>query len=74
MPRKSSKPQAPVAAAAVATPAIAAAPRGRASWSGMLRLSLVTVPVKAYPAASSTEALLLPPRAAQEPLISGVFP
>jgi DNA end-binding protein Ku len=28
---------------------------GRASWSGLLRLSLVVVPVKAYPATSSTE-------------------
>jgi hypothetical protein len=35
-------------------PAAAAAPRGRASWSGLLRLSLVTVPVKAYPAISIT--------------------
>ena len=32
----------------------AAAPRGRASWSGLLRLSLVAVPVKAYPATSTT--------------------
>ena len=29
------------------------APRGRASWSGLLRLSLVAVPIKAYPAVSS---------------------
>jgi DNA end-binding protein Ku len=28
--------------------------RGRPSWSGLLRLSLVSVPVKAYPAVSST--------------------
>jgi len=34
----------------------AAAPRGRASWSGLLRLSLVAVPVKAYPAISTTPA------------------
>ena len=27
-----------------------AGPRGRPSWSGLLRLSLVTVPVKAFPA------------------------
>jgi len=27
---------------------------GRASWSGLLRLSLVAVPIKAYPATSST--------------------
>ena len=32
----------------------AAAPRGRASWSGLLRLSLVSVPVKAYPATTTT--------------------
>jgi DNA end-binding protein Ku len=31
----------------------AAAPRGRASWSGLLRLSLVAVPVKAYPATAT---------------------
>jgi DNA end-binding protein Ku len=31
-------------------------PRGRPSWSGLLRLSLVGVPVKAYPAVSSTSA------------------
>jgi DNA end-binding protein Ku len=31
-------------------------PRGRPSWSGLLRLSLVTLPVKAYPAVSSTPA------------------
>jgi DNA end-binding protein Ku len=30
-----------------------APPRGRPSWSGLLRLSLVSVPVKAYPAVSS---------------------
>jgi DNA end-binding protein Ku len=29
-------------------------PRSRPSWSGLLRLSLVTVPVKAYPAVSSS--------------------
>jgi len=33
---------------------LAPAPRGRASWSGLLRLSLVAVPIKAYPAASTT--------------------
>ena len=32
----------------------AASPRGRASWSGLLRLSLVTIPVKAYPATTTT--------------------
>ena len=31
-------------------------PRGRPSWSGLLRLSLVTVPVKAYPAVSTSSA------------------
>jgi DNA end-binding protein Ku len=30
------------------------ASRGRSSWSGILRISLVAVPVKAYPAVSST--------------------
>ena len=40
----------PEAAAA----AVAAGPRGRASWSGLLKLSLVAVPVKAYPAVSSS--------------------
>jgi DNA end-binding protein Ku len=38
----------------IASPA-PAAPRGRASWSGLLRLSLVAVPVQAYPAVSSTD-------------------
>src|SRR6516162_7526502 len=33
--------------------AAAAPARGRASWSGLLRLSLVAVPVKAYPATST---------------------
>jgi DNA end-binding protein Ku len=37
--------------------ATAAAPRGRASWSGLLRLSLVAIPVKAYPATSSAPEL-----------------
>lgn len=32
-----------------------AAPLGRASWSGFLQFSLVVVPVKAYPAVSTTE-------------------
>jgi DNA end-binding protein Ku len=35
------------------------APRGRASWSGLLRLSLVAVPVKAYPAVASGETIQL---------------
>ena len=56
MPRKSSKTAAAAAPPAVAAlPATAAAPRGRASWSGLLRLSLVAVPVKAYPATSSSD-------------------
>ena len=41
----------PDAAALSAT--AAAASRGRASWSGLLKLSLVAVPVKAYPATVS---------------------
>src|SRR5882724_6753403 len=41
---------APVAQAARGAPPA----RGRPSWSGLLRLSLVSVPVKAYPAVSST--------------------
>jgi DNA end-binding protein Ku len=32
-----------------------ASTRGRASWSGVLRLSLVAVPIKAYPAASTSQ-------------------
>jgi DNA end-binding protein Ku len=42
-------------------PALAAsapAPRGRPSWSGLLRLSLVSVPVKAYPAVSTSSVTL----------------
>jgi DNA end-binding protein Ku len=54
-------PPAATGAAAVAangSPASWAAPppRGRPSWSGLLRLSLVSVPVKAYAAVSSTSA------------------
>src|SRR5262245_36945056 len=30
---------------------------GRSSWSGLLRISLVTIPVKAYPAVSSTSSV-----------------
>jgi hypothetical protein len=41
---------APVAQAARGAPPA----RGRPSWSGLLRLRLVSVPVKAYPAVSST--------------------
>ena len=44
------------AAESMAAPA-ASAPRGRASWSGLLRLSLVAIPVKAYPATSTAPEL-----------------
>jgi DNA end-binding protein Ku len=44
----------PEAATNAADPAGAAGPRGRSSWSGLLRLSLVTVPVKAYAVHIST--------------------
>ena len=44
-------------AASTAANAATAAPLGRASWSGFLRLSLVVVPVKAYPAVSTTETI-----------------
>jgi DNA end-binding protein Ku len=37
-----------------ALPTGATGPSGRPSWSGLLRLSLVAVPVKAYPTRSST--------------------
>ena len=36
-----------------ASAGLAPSPRGRATWSGLLRLSLVSVPVKAYPAVVS---------------------
>ena len=39
------------------SPAAAPGSRGRASWSGLLRLSLVAVPVKAYPAVSTSDAV-----------------
>jgi len=39
-----------------ASAAMAVAPRGRPSWSGLLRLSLVSVPIKAYPAVRTTSA------------------
>ena len=52
----SSKPEAGVAASTVAN-ATKAAPLGRASWSGLLRFSLVVVPIKAYPAISSAETI-----------------
>ena len=46
---------APTGAASVTGPdgGFAPASRGRSSWSGLLRISLVAVPVKAYPAVSS---------------------
>jgi DNA end-binding protein Ku len=39
----------------VTTMAGSASARGRASWSGLLQLSLVSVPVKAYPAACTSQ-------------------
>ena len=46
----------PVTATPAPAPWAAPPPRGRPSWSGLLRLSLVSVPVKAYAAVSSTSA------------------
>jgi len=43
-----------IAAPANGGSVFARASRGRSSWSGLLRISLVAVPVKAYPAVSST--------------------
>src|SRR5690348_9029550 len=63
MPRKSCKTTVAVESVPVAVSAppslsaSASAPRGRASWSGMLRLSLLAIPVKAYPATSSSDAI-----------------
>ena len=37
-------------APATASAAMASFPRARASWSGLLKISLLAVPVKAYPA------------------------
>jgi DNA end-binding protein Ku len=53
---KNHRPPAPAKAPAATQPATLAAPppRGRPSWSGLLRLSLVGVPIKAYAAVSST--------------------
>ena len=46
----------PESPAAQAAPALhAPSPRSRASWTGLLRLSLVAVPVKAYPASSTSD-------------------
>src|SRR5438046_7689154 len=47
-------PTAPTSAQAAVLPGAVPAGRGRASWSGLLRLSLVAVPVKAYPATSTS--------------------
>jgi Ku protein len=33
----------------------ASSPRGRASWSGVMTLSFVAIPIKAYPAANSSQ-------------------
>jgi DNA end-binding protein Ku len=44
----------PEAATNAVDPAGASGPRGRSSWSGLLRLSLVTVPVKAFAVHSNT--------------------
>src|SRR5260370_22436036 len=41
------------------TAAGATTARGRASWSGLLKLSLVAVPVKAYPATSTSQEIHL---------------
>ena len=40
------------ASPALATPV--SGPRGRSTWAGLLQFSLVTVPVKAYPAADNS--------------------
>lgn len=37
--------------------AVSAPSRGRASWTGILQVSLVSVPVKAYPAVSTTDTI-----------------
>ena len=59
------RPGGPVAprALAPACPGPAPAPRGRPSWSGLLRLSLVAVPVQAYAAVRTTTATPLQPPA-----------
>src|SRR5437016_14350961 len=55
---KNHRPPAPTQGPRAVAPVAQGAPpsRGRPSWSGLLRLSLVSVPVKAYPAVSSTSA------------------
>ena len=58
MPRSANHLPLPSVAAAGPPPAACPAPaaRGRPSWSGLLRLSLVTIPVKAYAAVRTTSA------------------
>jgi DNA end-binding protein Ku len=43
--------------AAPPPPCVAAGPGGRPSWSGLLRLSLVAFPVRAFPAHNSSAAI-----------------
>src|SRR5271167_607496 len=52
-----SAPSLPIEPTTPSVPAMtgSATSRGRASWSGLLKLSLVTIPVKAYPAASTSQ-------------------
>ncbi len=55
----------------------APAPRGRASWSGLMRLSLVAVPVKAYPATSPAKSLTstnFTPAAANASVMKNIAP
>ena len=56
MSRKNGSATPPTGTVAAVT-AVPAAPLGRASWSGFLQWSLVVVPVKAYPAVSSSETI-----------------
>src|SRR5258707_14972908 len=60
-PIKTPRPSAPAKGPRAVPPGAQAAlgptlSRSRPSWSGLLRLSLVSVPVKAYPAVTSTAA------------------
>jgi DNA end-binding protein Ku len=48
-------PSTPAADAGAVETALTSGPRGRATWSGLLKLSLVAVPVKAYPAIASAQ-------------------
>ena len=41
--------------ASVTALAASAGARSRASWSGVMKLSLVAIPIKAYPAASTSQ-------------------